>query len=61
MICALRNIHFSYPEQLPVLKGISADFVPGKVVAVCGDNGAGKSTLLNLIALDQVPDQGEIV
>ena len=62
-IVTLRNIHKVYhtgPEELPVLKGITADFTQGHITVVTGESGSGKSTLLNIIGgLDQ-PTKGEI-
>ncbi|MDH5682251.1 MAG: ABC transporter ATP-binding protein/permease [Spirochaetota bacterium] len=45
-----RDVHFSYQEEHPVLKGISFSINPGEKVAVVGMTGSGKSTLINLIS-----------
>ncbi|MGQ9495304.1 MAG: ABC transporter ATP-binding protein [Thermoanaerobaculaceae bacterium] len=44
-----------------VLKGISGNTSPGKVLVVTGPNGSGKSTLLNILAGLMRPTQGEVV
>jgi ABC-type multidrug transport system ATPase subunit len=36
--------------RFAALRGITADFAPGRLYVVLGDNGAGKSTLLRIIA-----------
>ncbi|MFK8161350.1 MAG: ATP-binding cassette domain-containing protein [Lewinella sp.] len=45
----LKNLKKSYGNNL-VLKGITADFAPGKVYGIIGENGAGKTTLFRCIA-----------
>lgn len=56
----VRNIRKSY-GQLEVLKGISAGFGKGEIVAVVGPSGAGKTTLLQIIGTLEKPDSGEII
>lgn len=46
----LREVEFAYPgADLPVLRGVSLEAVPGQTVAIVGSTGAGKSTLVNLV------------
>ena len=56
----IRNVSFGYSEDAPVLKGVSAQFLPGRVTGVIGPNGSGKTTLFRLIAGLEAPDAGEI-
>ncbi|MEM1358879.1 MAG: ATP-binding cassette domain-containing protein [Bacteroidota bacterium] len=43
----------------PVLRGISAEFLPGRIYGIIGENGAGKTTLFRCIA-DLIPYGGNI-
>jgi ABC-type multidrug transport system ATPase subunit len=36
--------------RFAALRGVSAEFAPGKLYAILGDNGAGKTTLLRMLA-----------
>lgn len=40
---------FSYTEDKPILKNLSLDLNPGKMLCVLGQNGIGKTTFLNCL------------
>lgn len=43
------DVHFSYKEGVPVLKGISFILEPGKTLAVVGHTGAGKTSIISIL------------
>jgi ATP-binding cassette, subfamily B, multidrug efflux pump len=43
------NVHFSYKEGTPVLKGISFEIPAGKTLAVVGHTGAGKTSIISIL------------
>jgi ABC-type multidrug transport system fused ATPase/permease subunit len=45
------NVHFEYPSRpdMPVLRGIDMDILPGQKIALVGQSGAGKSTIAALL------------
>ncbi|ABM61583.1 lipid A export permease/ATP-binding protein MsbA [Halorhodospira halophila] len=45
----LRNVHFSYDGEHPVLRGIDLTAEPGAMIALTGPSGSGKSTLISLL------------
>ena len=59
----LRNVGFKYggPESPNILKGITLDMAPGKMVALIGRSGCGKTTLIKLIAGLLEPTEGTIL
>jgi ATP-binding cassette subfamily B protein len=59
----LRNISFKYggPESPDILKGITMDIAPGRMVALVGRSGCGKTTLIKLIAGLLEPTEGTIL
>lgn len=44
-----QNVHFSYDEARPILKGISFRVHPGQSIALVGPSGSGKSTIIRLL------------
>lgn len=56
----LRNVHFGYPKQATVLKGVHLDVEPGALVAIVGPSGAGKSTILQLLLRFADPSRGQL-
>jgi len=53
-------VHFSYYENLPVLRGVTLTAEPGQSVAIVGRSGAGKSTLIKLVPRFYDVDAGAI-
>jgi subfamily B ATP-binding cassette protein MsbA len=45
----LADVHFSYSQKIPALRGVTLEVPAGKTAALVGPSGAGKSTILNLI------------
>jgi len=43
------DVHFSYKESEPVIRGLDFSVEPGKLVAIVGYTGAGKTTIINLL------------
>jgi ABC-type multidrug transport system ATPase subunit len=46
--------------RFAALRGITANFVPGKLYVILGENGAGKSTLLRIITGLLAPTRGKL-
>ena len=45
----LRDVHFSYRPDQPILQGASFSVPPGTSCALVGTSGSGKSTILRLL------------
>jgi len=45
------DVHFEYPSRpdMPVLRGITFDILPGQKIALVGQSGSGKSTIASLL------------
>src|SRR5216110_1669498 len=58
----LRGVSFKYggPESPDILKNITMDLAPGRMVAFVGRSGCGKTTLIKLIAGLLEPTEGAI-
>jgi ATP-binding cassette subfamily B protein len=55
-----RDVHFSYRENEPVLRGLSLTAEAAQTTALVGPSGGGKSTILNLILRLYEPQSGAI-
>ena len=56
-----RDVHFSYPNSSPLLKGLNLSIQAGEKVGFIGRIGSGKSTLFRLILNLYGPDQGNVL
>lgn len=56
----LRDVEFSYGENIATLKGVSMEAQPGQMIALVGHTGAGKSTVINLLTRFYESDSGTI-
>lgn len=56
-----RDVHFSYVEGEPVLRGVSFRVRKGETVAIVGPTGAGKTSILALLSRLWDPQQGSVL
>jgi len=57
---ALRDVHFGYLPDHPILRGMTLSVPAGQTVALVGTTGAGKTTIAKLIARFYDPDIGSV-
>ncbi|MCA9576862.1 MAG: ABC transporter ATP-binding protein [Polyangiales bacterium] len=57
---SLRDVHFAYRPDVPVLQGLDLEVPAGQTVAVVGATGSGKSTLVKLLLRFYDPTRGSI-
>ncbi|KAK5969690.1 ABC Transporter Mitochondrial [Trichostrongylus colubriformis] len=57
----IKDVHFGYLPQKPILNGLSMEIPAGKKVAIVGGSGSGKSTLVRLLYRLYDADSGTIV
>ncbi len=60
MVITAEDVHFSYPNNVEALKGVSLQIKDGEFVAIMGQNGAGKSTLVKHFNGLLKPSQGSV-
>ncbi|MGW7385495.1 ABC transporter ATP-binding protein [Streptomyces sp. NPDC054794] len=60
-VLALRDVHFGYVPERPVLRGVSFAVPHRGHVALVGRSGAGKSTVFALVARFYEPDAGTLL
>lgn len=56
----IRDLHFQYEAEQPVLQGLDLDIREGEWLCVIGANGSGKSTLARQLNGLLLPDSGEV-
>ncbi len=56
----IRDLHFSYTPEKPLIQGFHLNVQPGQRVAIVGPTGCGKTTLINLLMRFYEPQRGEI-
>lgn len=57
---AVEGLHFAYPDQPPVLNGVSFNVRPGERAGLIGANGTGKTSIFLLISGVLKPGAGAI-
>lgn len=57
----VKNLHFGYTTEQPILKGVDMTFQKGKKYAIIGKSGCGKTTLINLLNGYYADYNGEIL
>lgn len=60
-IIEIKNLSFSYSENLHALSNVNLDIKRGEWISILGHNGSGKSTLSKLIIGLLKADEGEII
>jgi cobalt/nickel transport system ATP-binding protein len=59
-VIELSNIHYTYPGEIDVFKGLDFKLNKGQRVGIIGANGSGKTTLFSLIMGLTFPHQGQV-
>lgn len=57
---AWQDVHFSYSEAQPILRGVDLEGKVGRITAIVGATGSGKSTLMSMLLRLYDPEQGNV-
>ena len=57
----IKDLHFTYPNGLEALRGITLNIQSGEQVAIVGQNGAGKTTLVKHLNGLLQPTKGQVL
>ncbi len=57
----VKDVHFTYPNGVEALKGVSLTIEKGQFVAIMGQNGAGKTTLVKHFNGLLKPSEGRVL
>lgn len=55
------DVWFGHQKNVPILKGISFEFLPNQTLAIVGETGSGKSTIISLLLGFLEPWEGRIL
>jgi ATP-binding cassette subfamily F protein uup len=58
-VATLHNVGYRFGPKI-VVRGVTANLLPGARIGLVGPNGSGKTTLLRLIGGDLEPDEGSV-
>jgi len=56
----LKNVYFSYQEEIPLIENLNLSVKPGQRIAIVGPTGCGKTTIINLLMRFYDVNAGEI-